>query len=255
MSGSARNGDSVSSHPHRRSVRSRIVEQIVDEAVRDQITRSGREHLNVLDAGGGTGTVAVPLAEDGHVVTVVDPSPESLAGLERRAAEAGVGPRIRAYQGDTSNLLDIVPPAGADLVFCHNVLEFVEDPDLALTAMASATRPGGGLSVIVANRYAVVLAKALAGHLGDARTTLTGRHGPARFTPEELDDLLARAGYSVVARHGVPVFADIVPATSTDRRSGSDGMSALLALEQAVSEHRAFREIGTHLHVLGHLET
>src|SRR4051812_6793989 len=45
--------------------------------------------LSVLDAGGGTGGFAVPLAELGHRVTVVDPSPDSLAALERRAAESG----------------------------------------------------------------------------------------------------------------------------------------------------------------------
>ena len=41
---------------------------------------------DVLDVGGGTGGFAVPIAELGHRVTVVDPSPDALAALERRAA-------------------------------------------------------------------------------------------------------------------------------------------------------------------------
>lgn len=45
---------------------------------------TGRDVLDIVDAGGGTGGFAVPLAALGHTVTVVDPSPDSLAALERR---------------------------------------------------------------------------------------------------------------------------------------------------------------------------
>jgi ubiquinone/menaquinone biosynthesis C-methylase UbiE len=60
----------------------------------------GREALEVLDVGGGTGGFAVPLAQAGHAVTVLDPNPDALAALERRAAEAGVGDRVRWLQAD-----------------------------------------------------------------------------------------------------------------------------------------------------------
>ncbi|MGN6246636.1 MAG: class I SAM-dependent methyltransferase, partial [Motilibacteraceae bacterium] len=82
--------------------------------------------LDVLDVGGGTGGFAVPLAREGHRVTVVDPSPDALAALERRAAEAGVP--VRAVQGDLSDLLDVVPAAGADVVLVHGALEHADDP-------------------------------------------------------------------------------------------------------------------------------
>ena len=57
----------------------------------------------VLDLGGGTGGLAVPLAELGHHVTVVDPSPDALASLSRRSAESGVAERITAVQGDADD--------------------------------------------------------------------------------------------------------------------------------------------------------
>ncbi|MDX6222512.1 MAG: hypothetical protein QOD91_1566, partial [Frankiales bacterium] len=63
--------------------------------------RAGQPMLDILDAGGGTGGFAVPLAELGHRVTVVDPSPDSLAALERRAAEADIR-TIRGVQGDAA---------------------------------------------------------------------------------------------------------------------------------------------------------
>ena len=55
--------------------------------------------LRVLDLGGGTGGIAVPLAAAGHDVTVVDPSPDALASLARRAAETGTSERIHRRAG------------------------------------------------------------------------------------------------------------------------------------------------------------
>ena len=46
--------------------------------------------LVVLDLGGGTGGLAVPLALAGHHVHVLDPSPDALASLQRRAGEQGL---------------------------------------------------------------------------------------------------------------------------------------------------------------------
>ncbi len=66
----------------------------------------------MLDIGGGTGGFAVPLAQAGHRVTVLDHSPDALAGLGRRVAEAGVAAQVRAVQGDADNLAAAV--AGSD---------------------------------------------------------------------------------------------------------------------------------------------
>ncbi|MHB8339979.1 MAG: methyltransferase, partial [Mycobacteriales bacterium] len=104
---------------------------VVWEALRAALDGMGGP-LVVVDAGGGTGGFAVPLAELGHVVTVVDPSPDSLAALTRRASERDVAERVRGVQGDLARLLDVVPVGQADVVVCHSVLEVVEDPAAAV---------------------------------------------------------------------------------------------------------------------------
>ena len=93
--------------------------------------------LDIVDAGGGTGGFAVPLAAAGHRVTVVDPSPDSLAALQRRAAERGLGDRVVGRQGDLADLGSLLALASTDLVLCHSVLEVVEDPAVALAAAAA----------------------------------------------------------------------------------------------------------------------
>jgi len=60
--------------------------------------------LDVLDIGGGTGGFAVRVAELGARVTVVDPSPDALASLARRARELDV--EVSAQQGDLSAIFD-----------------------------------------------------------------------------------------------------------------------------------------------------
>jgi SAM-dependent methyltransferase len=210
--------------------------------------------LDVLDVGGGTGGFAVPLAGLGHRVTVVDPSPDALASLQRRAGEATVD--VRALQGDAAGLLDVVAPAGADLVLCHGVLEHVDAVPPAVAALAAALRPGGTVSVLVAHRNAAVLARAVAGHFAQARRALDdpdGRWGdgdpvPRRFTEPEIARLLADAGLRVSAVHGVRTVADLVPGglLDLDPTAADD----LVDLERATAERPEFRALATQLHVL-----
>ena len=227
-----------------------ILRDVLDESVK----ASGRAGLDVLDAGGGTGGLAVPLAELGHQVTVVDSSPDALAGLERRAAEAGV--RVRAVQGDADGLPDVVGPDSADIVLCHNVLEYVDDPAAALSAIARTVRPGGAVSVLAANQVAAVLHRAIAGDFADARRILSSAQGrwgdrdpmPRRFTSGMLAELIENAGLRAGEVHGVRVFADLLPSGALDAERGA--AEELAALERAVSVHPVLKDVAAQLHAL-----
>ena len=236
------------------SVRTAVVWEVLS-AVLAEADADGRG-LDVLDAGGGTGGFAVPLAVAGHRVTVVDPSPDSLAALRRRADERGVGDRVVGVQGDLADLPAVAPAASADLLLCHSVLEVVDDPAEALAAVADVLRPGGRLSLLCANRAAAVLARALAGHPDEAAHVLTdpaGRWGAGdgtarRFTPDQLAELVAEAGMAVEQLHGVRVVADLVPSAVLDTEPGA--AAALVALERALSDRAPFRDVATQLHLL-----
>ncbi len=136
-------------------------------AALDAIVGAGTS-LRVLDVGGGSGMFAVPLAQLGHEVIVVDPSADALATLRRRADTAGVGARVSGVQGDGDLLHEVLPPPngqpGYDLALCHSVLEVVDDPAVTLREIAGALRPGGQVSIATANRAGAVLFRALSGH-------------------------------------------------------------------------------------------
>jgi S-adenosylmethionine-dependent methyltransferase len=214
----------------------------------------GDEPRDVLDIGGGTGGFAVRVAELGHRVSVVDPSPDALASLARRARERGV--EVTGQQGDLSTLLDITGRDSADVVLCHGVLEVVDDPAAALATIREVLRPGGTLSLLVAQRHAAVVARAMAGHFQQALALLDpaghrdGAHGRAgrRFTHDEATALLAGAGFEVASVHGVRVFADLVPGSLLDLEPGAAG--ALVELEHAASERPEYLPLATQLHLL-----
>ena len=220
--------------------------------LRRELQRTAGRELTVLDVGGGTGGFAVPLAEAGHRVTVVDASPDALAALTRRAADAGVADRVRAVQGDGDALAGLVAPASVDLILCHAVLEVVDDPEQVVAAIVTALRPGGAVSLLVAGRAAAVLGRAVNGQIGVATALLTDPQGRAgqrdtlrrRYDAETAAALLTAAGLTIEEIHGVRVLGDLVPAAVAEADP-----QAMLELELALSSRPPFRDIASQLHL------
>jgi S-adenosylmethionine-dependent methyltransferase len=244
----------------RRSAARTAVVQAAVQRVLDSPGAFYEQRARIVDIGGGTGGYAVRLAGLGHRVTVVDPSPDALAALGRRAAESGVTDLVTGMQGDLADLPVLLarldaPADGVDLVLCHGVLEVVPDPAAALDTLRAALRPGGTLSLLVAQRHAAVIARAMAGHFQQALALLESTHAAAqpgrsgrRFTHDELTGLLAGAGFETTAVHAVRVFADLVPGSLLDLEPGAT--TALVELEQAVAERAEYLPLATQLHLL-----
>jgi 2-polyprenyl-3-methyl-5-hydroxy-6-metoxy-1,4-benzoquinol methylase len=232
---------------------------VVWHALREVLeTRYADRPAAVVDIGGGTGGLAVRVAGLGHQVVVVDPSPDALATLARRADESGVADRVTGRQGDLATVSDLVPDGSVDLVLCHGVLEIVEDPAAALAALAGILRPGGTLSLLVNQRHAAVVTRAMAGHFTAARALLAdgspdgspdGAAGTGRrFTADELTAVLDTAGLDTEALQGVRVFVDLVPSSLVDLEPGA--AEALVELEQAVATRPEYLTLATQIHAV-----
>jgi len=222
------------------------------QVLRRELEKHAGRELTVLDVGGGTGGFAVPLAEAGHTVTVVDASPDALAALTRRAADAGVAGRVRAVQGDGDALAALVAPGSVDLILCHAVLEVVDDPAGVVGSIATALRPGGAVSLLVAGRAAAVLGRAINGHVRSAAAVAGDPDGRAgardtlrrRYDAQSAAELLVAAGLRVEETHGVRVLTDLLPAAVVE-----EDPKAVLELELALSARPPFRDIAAQLHL------
>ncbi len=238
--------------------RTTAVQRVLDAHAARRAAELGRP-LRVLDLGGGTGGTAVPLAVAGHDLTVVDPSPDALFSLRRRATENGALERVRALQGDADTVRDLVgADAAFDLVCLHGTLEVVDDPEAAVGAVAALLAPGGTFSLVVAQRLHAVLSRALAGQLDRARAVLErpdGRWGdddpaPRRFDESAVVALLEAHGLTPVHVQGVRVLTDLVPSALLDSEADRAALAALEEAVAAATEHPLLGSLGSALHVL-----
>jgi SAM-dependent methyltransferase len=219
-----------------------------------QATRS----LRALDLGCGTGAIGVRLARLGLHVTLLDASVPMLDFAERAAREAGVIERIALDHGDASQLATLFPPASFDLILCHNVLEFVDDPTSVLVTAARALRDSSSMiSVLVRNRPGEVLKAALVnGDLAAAERNLTAEWGDESlyegrvrlFTAVSLQAMLLESSLAVTAERGVRVMSDYLPSTV----SRTDEYERIFELERKLGRRPEFSAIARYTHCLAH---
>jgi len=194
-----------------------------------------------LDVGCGTGATAVRLAHLGMRVTLLDSSPAMLDIAKRTALEAGVSDKVVLQLGDATRLTDLFQTQSFDVILCHNVLEYLDDPMAVLCGAARALRDSSAIiSVLVRNRAGEVFKAAIqAGDLAGAENNLTAECGQESlyggrvrlFTPDSLQAMLTEASLAVMAERGVRVLADYLPS----RISRSADYKRILELERKLS--------------------
>src|SRR5262249_48333629 len=158
------------------------------------------------DLGGGTGAAAVRLARMGCHVTLLDSSPAMLDIAERAALDAGMSDKVALRHGDAAQAASLFPSEAFDLILCHNVLEYVDDPGAVLCGAARVMRDASAiLSVLVRNQAGEVLKAAIqAGDLAAAEHNLAAEWGQESlyggkvrlFTLDNLKDMLQAASFS-----------------------------------------------------------
>ncbi|MCX9148118.1 bifunctional 2-polyprenyl-6-hydroxyphenol methylase/3-demethylubiquinol 3-O-methyltransferase UbiG [Erythrobacter sp. WG] len=150
-----------------------------------------------LDIGCGAGLLCEPLARLGAAVTGVDAAADNVAAAAAHAE--GVGLDIRYMAGEVA-ALDI---GTFDLVTCVEVIEHVADKTAFLRDVAARLAPGALMVMSTPNRTAAsrVLLVGAAEAVGYVPR---GTHRWEDFvTPEELEEMLAEVGLTVVAKRGI----------------------------------------------------
>ena len=139
----------------------------------------GPEPLDVLDAGTGTGFLAVLAARLGHRVTGVDLTPAMLERARLRADDAGVD--VEWHVGDAMHLP--FEDNRFDIVVSRHVLWTMPDPARAFAEWRRVARPGGRVAWFDGIRprpgivtWSRTLASRLAGRLRHHRDRAVSHH-------------------------------------------------------------------------------
>ncbi|WP_210576208.1 methyltransferase domain-containing protein [Streptomyces sp. GESEQ-4] len=212
--------------------------------------------LRVLDVGMGQGTQALRLARAGHQVTGVEQDPKMIS-VAREALSAepeGIRERMRIVEGDGRDTGVHFLPGSFDVVLCHGVLMYVDDPDPLLAGLARMLAQGGLLSLLVRNADALAMRAGLSGDWAGALAafdTVSYRNRLGlNVRADRLDALtgtLAGIGAPLHAWYGVRVFTD----TAADGAEAPGDVDALLAAEERAGRTDPYRRVGALLHLCG----
>ncbi|MFI2348931.1 class I SAM-dependent methyltransferase [Streptomyces sp. NPDC019443] len=240
----------------RNTVRQELVARQLDEQIAARYPVGQR--LRILDVGMGQGTQALRLARAGHTVTGLESDAEMLrAARESLTTEpAGIRERVRLIEGDGRDTGVHFLPGSFDVVLCHGVLMYVQEPDAMLAGLARMLAPGGLLSLLVRNGDALAMRPGLAGDWSGALTafdsgTYTNRLGLA-VRADRLDALtatLAGIAAPLHAWYGVRVFTDNVP--NDTELPAADELERLLAAEDRAGRTDPYRRVAALLHLCG----
>ncbi|MET8458531.1 class I SAM-dependent methyltransferase [Streptomyces parvulus] len=212
--------------------------------------------LRVLDVGMGQGTQSLRLARAGHQVTGVERDATMIAAARDALAgqPEGIRERMRIVEGDGRDTGVHFLPGSFDVVLCHGVLMYVEEPDPLLAGLARMLAPGGLLSLLVRNGDALAMRPGLhgdwAGALVSFDTTAYRNRLGLDVRADRLATLTARLasiGAPLHAWYGVRVFTD----TATDGTALPADLEPLLAAEERAGRTDPYRGIAALLHLCG----
>lgn len=176
-----------------------ITAQIAAEFGRDLDMPRPFAGLRILDIGCGGGLLSEPMARLGADVVGADAAAGNIPVAQIHAAQSGLGIDYRHTTAE-----DMAADGERfDVVLNMEVIEHVADPMAYLTACHDLLRPGGLMICSTLNRTARSYAMAIVGAEYVMRWLPSGTHQWSRFlTPDELFDLLGKAGLDPVDRKG-----------------------------------------------------
>jgi len=177
-----------------------ITTQIAAEFDRDLTAPQPFAGLRLLDIGCGGGLLAEPMARLGADVVGADAAARNIPVARLHAEQSGLAIDYRHTTAED------MAAAGEtfDVVLNMEVVEHVADPLAYLTACQHLLRPGGLMICSTLNRNAKSYLMAIIGAEQVMRWLPKGTHEWKKFiTPDELYDLIRRAGLDPVDRKGM----------------------------------------------------
>lgn len=224
-----------------------------------RLMESRAQPLRILDVGGGLGQLSIRFAQQGHHVTVNDISPVMLDHARANAREAGVDEAINWHCGpyqDLAPLLESQALQPFDLVMCHAVLEWLQEPELLVPALAPLVRPEGYLSLCFYNPASIIYRNLIRGNFNWVQQSESYTADNGSLTPnnpcsiEQVRGWLAQSDFRIHKESGLRVFSDYV----VEKRGGNQVPGQVLAMELEYSGQEPYKWMGRYLHVLARKE-
>ncbi len=203
--------------------------------------------LRIFDAGGGTGMMAANLLvqQPNHQITINDISIDALEVAKARLQEYQ---HVDYIPGEVQAISDA---NGFDLVICHAVLEWLQQPLGLIPHLLSLIKPGGYLSLSFFNKDAKRFGNILYGnfdyvHQGMQVKNQVRMNPNNAVTPAEVIDTLQHHNMTIIRQAGIRCFHDYV----RDRSQQISEFDTLLALEKEYGTQHPYLWLGKYFHII-----
>jgi len=219
-----------------------------------------KDKLKVLDAGCGLGDMASLLLRKSSLLVLLDFSEKMIESAKDRLRKTDhdlSDDRLIFIRGSVEDLDSSLPEGSFDLILCHTLLEYVEDPGRVLTSLVGRLAHGGLFSLVTANCFSEVFKLALqkkdllgarrALHNRDHKAGLFDETPKQTFSFDSLEKLLKGLNIEVLGRYGIRIFADYLP---EETRGDVEKYDLLFKLEKEASKLSPFLHIARYLHLI-----
>ena len=203
------------------------------------------EGKKILDFGSGEGITANHFAKKNNV-TAIEPSEEMLTNAWKDYEYTQI-------VGDV-NALDTFNDDTFDVIICHNVLEYIDDKEAVVKALARVLKKDGILSIAKHNRAGRVMQMAVlldefekANALLDGENSTASKFGAIRYYEDE--DILKWVPELVISEvFGIRTFWDLQQ--NQEKHGDEDWQRKMLQLEMRVAQIPEYRDIAFFHHLL-----
>ena len=203
------------------------------------------EGKKILDFGSGEGITANHFAKKNDV-TAIEPSEEMLSN-------AWKDNEYNQIVGDV-NALSVFNDETFDIIICHNVLEYIDDKEAVVKALARVLKKDGILSIAKHNRAGRVMQMAVllddfekTNALLDGENSTASKFGAIRYY--EDNDIIKRASELTVSEvFGIRTFWDLQQ--NQEKHGDEDWQDKMMQLEMRVARISEYRDIAFFHHIL-----
>ena len=199
----------------------------------------------ILDFGSGTGITPNHYATD-NMVIAVEPSEEMLAKQVN----------TNGYQqiiGSTDELKNL-PSECFDYIFCHNVLDYVDDREEIVREFYRLLKPNGKLSIVKHNRNGRMMQMVvLLNNFDEANDLLDGNNSSAQLFGTinyYADRNIAEwcDGFALQESYGLRIFWDLQQ--NQEIQKDDDWQKKMIDIEMRVSKNPDFQKIAFFHHLI-----
>ena len=203
------------------------------------------EGKKILDFGSGEGITANHFAKKNDV-TAIEPSEEMLSNAWKDYEYTQIVGDVNALSGISDETFDII--------ICHNVLEYIDDKEAVIKALARVLKKDGILSIAKHNRAGRVMQMAVllddfekANALLDGENSMASKFGAIRYY-EDKDILEWESNLVISEVFGIRTFWDLQQ--NQEKHGDEDWQRKMLQLEMRVAQIPEYRDIAFFHHLL-----